>query len=74
MRVFLFFSHDNSKLTKCLFILLLFSPPGRLLAALRALDAEDDVNRVTAYFSYEHFYVIYCKFWVRLLFFFLKTF
>ena len=38
---------------------------GRLLAALRALDAEDDVNRVTAYFSYEHFYVIYCKFWVR---------
>jgi len=36
---------------------------GRLLAALRALDAEDDVNRVTAYFSYEHFYVIYCKFW-----------
>ena len=46
-----------------------FSPfnykTGRLLAALRALDAEDDVNRVTAYFSYEHFYVIYCKFWVR---------
>ena len=36
---------------------------GGLLAALAALDAEDDVNRVTAYFSYEHFYVIYCKFW-----------
>ena len=36
---------------------------GGLLPALRALDADDDVNRVTAYFSYEHFYVIYCKFW-----------
>ena len=45
--------------------LLSFHSSGRLLAALRALDAEDDVNRVTAYFSYEHFYVIYCKFWVR---------
>ena len=36
---------------------------GGLLDALAALDAEDDVNRVLAYFSYEHFYVIYCKFW-----------
>ncbi len=24
---------------------------------------EDDINRVLKYFSYEHFYVIYCKFW-----------
>jgi serine/threonine-protein phosphatase 2A regulatory subunit B'' len=36
---------------------------GGLLAALAALDEEDDVNRVLQYFSYEHFYVIYCKFW-----------
>jgi len=36
---------------------------GGLLDALAALDAEDDVNRVLQYFSYEHFYVIYCKFW-----------
>jgi len=36
---------------------------GGLLDALAALDEEDDVNRVLQYFSYEHFYVIYCKFW-----------
>mmetsp|Transcript_16578 Transcript_16578/g.42962 ORF Transcript_16578/g.42962 Transcript_16578/m.42962 type:complete len:733 (-) Transcript_16578:167-2365(-) len=34
-----------------------------LPAALRALDADDDINRSTAFFSYEHFYVIYCRFW-----------
>jgi hypothetical protein len=27
------------------------------------VDLEDDINAVTAYFSYEHFYVLYCKFW-----------
>lgn len=27
------------------------------------LEAEPDINRVTDFFSYEHFYVIYCKFW-----------
>lgn len=27
------------------------------------LDHEEDINQVTNYFSYEHFYVIYCKFW-----------
>jgi len=31
--------------------------------ALFELDAEQDINRVLRYFSYEHFYVIYCKFW-----------
>eukprot|EP00959_Pyramimonas_sp_CCMP1952_P087589 1832939-Pyramimonas_sp.AAC.1 len=25
--------------------------------------AEEDINKVLKYFSYEHFYVIYCKFW-----------
>ena len=34
---------------------------GDLLAALRQLDEEEDVNKVLRYFSYEHFYVIYCK-------------
>lgn len=33
------------------------------LATLRRLQDEDDINQVTDYFSYEHFYVIYCKFW-----------
>ncbi len=27
------------------------------------LDQEDDINKVNDFFSYEHFYVIYCKFW-----------
>ncbi|CAF0720392.1 unnamed protein product [Adineta ricciae] len=27
------------------------------------LEQEDDINRIHDYFSYEHFYVIYCKFW-----------
>ncbi|KAJ3591578.1 hypothetical protein NHX12_006711 [Muraenolepis orangiensis] len=27
------------------------------------LDQEDDVNQLTEFFSYHHFYVIYCKFW-----------
>lgn len=34
-----------------------------LLSVLVELDSENDINRVHRYFSYEHFYVIYCKFW-----------
>ncbi|KAF7405444.1 hypothetical protein HZH66_004350 [Vespula vulgaris] len=34
-----------------------------LLAVIGVLEHEEDINQVTAYFSYEHFYVIYCKFW-----------
>lgn len=34
-----------------------------LLDALFALEREEDINRVPRYFSYEHFYVVYCKFW-----------
>ena len=33
------------------------------LTTLRLLQDEDDINQVTDFFSYEHFYVIYCKFW-----------
>lgn len=33
------------------------------LRAIQLLEEEEDINQVTAYFSYEHFYVIYCKFW-----------
>ncbi|ONK79590.1 uncharacterized protein A4U43_C01F7920 [Asparagus officinalis] len=36
---------------------------GNLIAALQHADEEEDINRVLRYFSYEHFYVIYCKFW-----------
>jgi serine/threonine-protein phosphatase 2A regulatory subunit B'' len=34
-----------------------------LLNVIQLLEEEEDINQVTAYFSYEHFYVIYCKFW-----------
>jgi serine/threonine-protein phosphatase 2A regulatory subunit B'' len=29
--------------------------------AFMALDDEDDINKFTKYFSYQHFYVLYCK-------------
>lgn len=33
------------------------------LQVLATLEEEEDINQITDYFSYEHFYVIYCKFW-----------
>ena len=36
---------------------------GDLLEALHEVESEEDVNHCLRYFSYEHFYVIYCKFW-----------
>ncbi|KAK1419684.1 hypothetical protein QVD17_28944 [Tagetes erecta] len=36
---------------------------GNLIAAMQHADEEEDINKVIKYFSYEHFYVIYCKFW-----------
>ncbi|KAJ8899496.1 hypothetical protein K2173_018470 [Erythroxylum novogranatense] len=36
---------------------------GNLIAAMQHVDKEDDINKVVRFFSYEHFYVIYCKFW-----------
>ncbi|KAL7668738.1 hypothetical protein ACOME3_009429 [Neoechinorhynchus agilis] len=34
-----------------------------ILDSIEQLETENDINRMTDYFSYEHFYVIYCKFW-----------
>ncbi|EPS71035.1 hypothetical protein M569_03725 [Genlisea aurea] len=34
-----------------------------LVAAMQHADEEEDINKVLRYFSYEHFYVMYCKFW-----------
>lgn len=31
--------------------------------AFTQVDDEEDINKVTRYFSYEHFYVLYCRFW-----------
>eukprot|EP00252_Welwitschia_mirabilis_P020133 TRINITY_DN4864_c0_g1_i2.p1 TRINITY_DN4864_c0_g1~~TRINITY_DN4864_c0_g1_i2.p1 ORF type:complete len:548 (+),score=109.41 TRINITY_DN4864_c0_g1_i2:336-1979(+) len=36
---------------------------GNLISAMQHVDDEEDINKVLKYFSYEHFYVIYCKFW-----------
>lgn len=33
------------------------------LTVLASLEDEPDINQISEYFSYEHFYVIYCKFW-----------
>ncbi|KAL1443960.1 hypothetical protein MTO96_030118 [Rhipicephalus appendiculatus] len=34
-----------------------------MMQVLSLLEEEEDINQITEYFSYEHFYVIYCKFW-----------
>ena len=34
-----------------------------LLETIKLLELEDDINKISDFFSYEHFYVIYCKFW-----------
>jgi len=34
-----------------------------LPAALRLIDNDEDINKELQFFSYEHFYVLYCKFW-----------
>ncbi|KAE8687182.1 endoribonuclease L-PSP family protein [Hibiscus syriacus] len=36
---------------------------GNLIDAMLHADEEYDINKVLRYFSYQHFYVIYCKFW-----------
>ncbi|KRX04927.1 hypothetical protein PPERSA_06561 [Pseudocohnilembus persalinus] len=35
----------------------------QLFESLQEVDREEDINKVRNFFSYEHFYVIYCKFW-----------
>ncbi|CCW69724.1 unnamed protein product [Phytomonas sp. Hart1] len=35
----------------------------RLMDAFRQVDATPDINSVLLFFSYEHFYVLYCRFW-----------
>ncbi|KAA8495568.1 Serine/threonine protein phosphatase 2A regulatory subunit B''beta [Porphyridium purpureum] len=35
----------------------------RMLETLMDLDEEEDINKERNYFSYEHFYVLYCRFW-----------
>uniref|UniRef100_A0A7N9IC35 EF-hand domain-containing protein n=1 Tax=Macaca fascicularis TaxID=9541 RepID=A0A7N9IC35_MACFA len=39
------------------------APAWSLPANVALLEEEADINQLTEFFSYEHFYVIYCKFW-----------
>lgn len=55
MRKLKFFSRVH-----CLWILILFV---YVLKVIQLLEEEEDINQIMAYFSYEQFYVIYCKFW-----------
>eukprot|EP00520_Triparma_pacifica_P000967 CAMPEP_0118656294 /NCGR_PEP_ID=MMETSP0785-20121206/13417_1 /TAXON_ID=91992 /ORGANISM="Bolidomonas pacifica, Strain CCMP 1866" /LENGTH=555 /DNA_ID=CAMNT_0006549153 /DNA_START=261 /DNA_END=1925 /DNA_ORIENTATION=+ len=34
-----------------------------VVEAFTKVDLEEDINKVTEFFSYEHFYVLYCRFW-----------
>lgn len=34
-----------------------------LIQIFSKLDEEEDINKIRDYFSYEHFYVLYCRFW-----------
>ena len=34
-----------------------------LMSIMYKVCEEPDINKVRDYFSYEHFYVLYCKFW-----------
>ena len=34
-----------------------------LLESFNLVDVQEDINKVTNFFSYEHFYVLYCRFW-----------
>ena len=34
-----------------------------LFEIFETVSEEEDINKVRQYFSYEHFYVLYCRFW-----------
>ena len=34
-----------------------------LFQVLMTVAKEDDINKIRQFFSYEHFYVLYCRFW-----------
>jgi len=36
---------------------------GGLLEAMRKIDTDEDINSERDFFSYEHFYVLFCRFW-----------
>lgn len=49
--------HGNGKMTMKEMV------ASNLLQCMLGVDSQPDINMVNDFFSYEHFYVIYCKFW-----------
>lgn len=56
----IFYEVDRFDLGRISFVEFCTSP---LLDAFRQVDASDDINSILHFFSYEHFYVLYCRFW-----------
>ena len=54
-------AHDTGVTSSAVLTAFWVAYRGDLLHALALLDEEEDINKVLKYFSYEHFYVIYCK-------------
>ena len=58
------FYHVNRSWSGKITISELRAPNGQdFLLDLERLNEENDINQLKLFFSYEHFYVIYCKFW-----------
>jgi serine/threonine-protein phosphatase 2A regulatory subunit B'' len=59
--------------TTCIFYIVNTCHTGRITSrqlrhsdlheAFQQVDHEEDIDKVTRYFSYKHFYVLYCRFW-----------
>ena len=56
----IFFAVDNNDDSKITFRDFKRS---NLIEVFRKVAGEEDINKIRNYFSYEHFYVLYCRFW-----------
>jgi serine/threonine-protein phosphatase 2A regulatory subunit B'' len=59
----IFYHTDRRKVNKISLRDLRRSRSPSIVKAWRDLDVTEDINSVRLFFSYEHFYVLYCKFW-----------
>lgn len=59
----IFYHTDRRKVNKIYLRDLQRSTNPSIVKAWQELDNTDDINSVRLFFSYEHFYVLYCKFW-----------
>ncbi len=59
----IFFHIDRRRLGRISLSDLRQNKSPELVSAWRSLDDCEDINQIRNFFSYEHFYVLYCKFW-----------